>query len=256
MSSYGLFARYYDALTTDISYPARAAYFHGLIHKHLAKPLSEPVLDLACGTGSLTVALAALGFDMIGVDSSADMLAVAMGKPTQSENPILFLRQRMEQLDLFGTIDACVCALDSLNHLPGPEALEKAISRVSLFLSPGGVFVFDMNTPYKHQAVLGDNTFVYEHGSMLCLWRNAYSAVAHKAGPLHKVDISLDFFEKEKDGRYRRTGEAFAEYAYDTAAVENMLAACGLTLVAVYAADTTAPPAADTQRLVYVATKQ
>ena len=253
MSSYGLFARYYDALTEDIAYPARAAYFDALIHKHMDRTPQDAVLDLACGTGSLTVELAALGYDMIGVDASADMLAVAMGKPTSAsaEKAILFLCQRAEQLDLFGTVDACVCALDSLNHLPGRAALKKAIARVSLFLNPGGVFLFDMNTPYKHAHILGDNAFVYEQPTMTCLWRNAYSS----AGDVHKVDITLDFWEHEKDGRYRRTTETFSEYAYEPGVVEQILAECGFTLAAVYEGDTQSPPRADTQRLVYAAVK-
>ncbi|MCL2057315.1 MAG: class I SAM-dependent methyltransferase [Oscillospiraceae bacterium] len=243
MSGYGVFARYYDALTADVDYPARAAYFAGIIRNFC--PGAKLVLDLACGTGSLTYAMAGLGFDMIGVDASGEMLAVGASKGGATAP--LFLCQKAEELDLFGTVDACVCALDSLNHLPGENALRSAIGRVSLFLNPGGVFVFDMNTPYKHTHILANNDFVRESGNVLCAWRNRLDPETGR------VDITLDFFEKTGSGLYRRSAESFSEYCYDTDKISEILREAGLETAAVYEGDTLSPPKHDTQRIVFAA---
>jgi SAM-dependent methyltransferase len=252
LKGYSSFARYYDALTANVDYPARARYFDALIRE--CGGGSCLALDLACGTGSLTFAMRDLGYDMIGVDASEDMLSQAMGKPGFSASgsdakPVLFLRQSMEELDLFGTIGACVCALDSLNHLPGREALRAAISRVSLFLEPGGVFVFDMNTPYKHREILADNSFVYDLEEVFCVWRNSYRPKDDE------VEIALDFFERRKSGRYLRESERFSERAYEADVILDILRECGLTPALQYGDDGFSPPGATTQRIAYAAKK-
>lgn len=246
MSGYGCFAQYYDVLTENVDYPARGAYFDSIIKRE--SPQASLVLDLACGTGRLTYALSALGYDMIGVDASEDMLSVAMAQPVQ-ERQVLFLCQRAEELDLYGTIDACVCALDSLNHLDGEEALRQAIGRVALFLNPGGVFVFDMNTLYKHREVLGDHVFVYEQDQVLCVWRNACMPEDDR------VEITLDFFEHVGKERYVRSTEYITEHCYSSNLIQEILAEYGLSLKAAYAADTLEPPVEATERVVYVAIK-
>jgi len=247
MSGYGVFARYYDILTSDIDYKARAAYFDSIIKR--CCPDAKLVLDLACGTGSLTYALAGLGYDMIGADASEEMLSVAMSKNSGGNHP-LFLRQNAEALDLFGTVDACICALDSLNHLPGEAAFQKAVERVALFLNPGGVFIFDMNTPYKHRNILADNTFVYEHDGLMCVWRNRLHSGSGR------VDIVLDFFERRKNGAYLRETESFSEYCYDTDTVCGFLGNAGLEVSGIYRGDTFMTPEEDTQRIVYAAIKK
>jgi SAM-dependent methyltransferase len=244
MSGYAFFARYYDSLTANVDYPARARYFDALIRR--VCPGASLLLDLACGTGSLTAELAALGYDMIGADASEDMLAAARGK---LPGGVLLLHQRAEELDLYGTIDGCVCALDSLNHLPGEAALQKAIERVSLFLGPGGVFVFDMNTPYKHREILADNAYIYEGRDVFCAWRNALSP------DNDRVEITLDFFVPTARGAYRRETENFCEYAYPPEKITNMLAAAGLEVCAIYEGDTENPPTDTTQRVVFVTRK-
>ena len=134
------------------------------------------VLDLACGTGSLTCRLAERGYEMIGVDQSEEMLAVAAekGRAVQGEKPI-FLHQSMQELDLYGTIDACVCCLDSVNYVTRPADLRRAFQRVHLFLMPGGVFLFDVNTPEKLRNLDGQ-MFMDETDDTYCVWRAEYSA--------------------------------------------------------------------------------
>ena len=148
MSGYSQFARYYDSLTKNVDYSRYADYY-----LELCKRLSHPMgitLDLACGTGSLTLELFRRGVDIYGIDASVSMLSQAREKCMEEGADILFLCQKMQDLDLYGTVDTVICSLDSLNHLPGEAELIKAISKVSFFMNPGGCFLFDMNTLYKH----------------------------------------------------------------------------------------------------------
>ena len=204
---------------------------------------------MACGTGSLSVELSRLGYEVIAVDASEQMLSIAQQKSYDEEQQILFLNQRMETLDLYGTINACVCALDSLNHLTTVSALKKAIARVSLFLEPGGVFVFDMNTPYKHKVLLGDNSYVYEDENTVCVWRN-------QTDDELLTEITLDFFTEQKNGSYKRTGESFCERGYDAELIKTILCECGLRLEALYASDTFEPVCETTDRYIFVAVKE
>ena len=152
------FARYYDSLTADVDYRAKGEYLKKLAEKHGGR--FRLVLDLACGTGSLAVSLARQGVEVIAVDGSQEMLAQAMSKSAGLVPPILYLCQEMTGLDLYGTVDTTLCTLDSLNHLPGKEAIGEVFHRVWLFTEPGGLFLFDMNTPEKHKNRLGGSTFV------------------------------------------------------------------------------------------------
>lgn len=246
MEAYSVFAQYYDALTGNVEYPKRAEYLLALLDRLDHKP--GLTLDLACGTGSLTLELFRRGVDIYGIDSSVEMLSEARAKCADAGADILFLCQKMQALDLYGTVDTVICTLDSLNHLHGREEVQKAFSKVSFFMDPGGWFLFDMNTPYKHEKVLGDNTFVYDMENVYCVWQNRYSS------PLHKVNISLDFFER--DGRvYHRSSEHFAECAYPVEEVREMLAKAGFGEIAVYNELTFDPPEPDSQRLVYAAKK-
>ena len=242
------FARYYDALTANVNYPARARLFDKLLRKYSAgKP--RILLDLACGTGSLSWRFAAMGYEVIGVDASPEMLSIATGKAGlhPAAGQPLFLNQRMEQLDLYGTVDACVCALDSINHLPDTAALQATFARVGMFLAPGGVFAFDVNTRYKHAAVLGNKAYVYEVDGALCVWRNAYS---ERQG---RVDVTLDFFTPEPGGHYRRGIEQLRERIFTHRQLCGALSASGLELQATLAAPTR--PGKPAQRIVYAARK-
>lgn len=248
MASYNEFAPFYDRFIKPVDYKARANYFHSIIKNYIEEQ-QNLLLDLACGTGSLSIELAKLGYDVIAADASPQMLSLAQQKAFDAEQRILFLNQRMETLDLYGTINACVCALDSLNHITDIRALKRAVSRVSLFLEPGGVFVFDMNTPYKHRVLLGDNCYVYEQGDTVCIWRN-------RTDDKLLTEITLDFFTQEENGSYCRTGESFCERAYSAEEVEKILKECGLRLESLYAADSFEPVKEDTDRYIFVAVKE
>ena len=236
MSHYGAFAEVYDILTSNIDYPARAAYFDEAIRRHGGS--RGILLDLGCGTGSLSEELAALGYDVIGVDNSEDMLWAAQRKKLESGRDIA--------LDLYGTVDAAVSALDSLNHLTDYGDFCAAIAKVALFLHPDGIFVFDLNTCYKHREILADNTFVYDYDEVFCAWQNTLLAD-------NVVQMDLAIFAETEDGLYERMEESFAERAYTPEQVAAALSAAGLTVEAVYDEDCFSPPRPDSQRVVYVA---
>lgn len=247
MSGYGNFAHYYDILTGNISYKDRATYFDMLIKKHGGK--NDLLLDLACGTGSLSEEMCRLGYDVIAVDGSEEMLNEALDKKFDSGLNIQYLCQDMTKLDMFGTIDVTICALDSLNHLPDLNAIKQTINRVSLFCEPGGLFIFDVNTPYKHKNVLGNNTFIYDMEDVYCVWQNTYTEEDNR------VEMWLDFFEKQENGSYERYDESFSEIAFDDAVIEKIVADSGMEIVGKYDYDTTEPTKADSEKIVYVAHK-
>lgn len=246
MPAYSDFARFYDLLTDNVEYSQRADYFLQLAAHVGHTP--KLALDLACGTGSFTLEMFRRGIDIYGIDASVEMLSEARQKCWDADMDILFLCQKMQQLDLYGTVDTVFCTLDSLNHLPGEKDLLAAMQKVSFFMDPGGWFFFDMNTPYKHREVLGSNTFVYDFDEVFCVWQNSYSQ------PEHRVEIQIDFFERDEDVYYR-SEETFCERAYDTDTVLRLLKQSGFDTVHVYDELTFDPPREESQRLVYAARK-
>ena len=169
MNSYDFLAGCYDEFTTDVGYSAWADYIEA--HFRRRGLPGKTVLDLACGTGSLTRELAQRGYEMIGVDLSPEMLAEAAETNQDVDGiPPIFLCQSMDKLNLYGTIDACVCCLDSVNYVTDPKKLQKAFERIYLFLMPGGVFLFDINTPEKLRGLDGQ-VFLDETEDAYCVWR-------------------------------------------------------------------------------------
>ncbi len=245
MSSYAAFADYYDQLMQAVDYRKYAEYLDELLQKYDHEP--GIVLDLACGTGNLTLELASRGYDIYGIDASPDMLSQAQTKAAEKGLQILFLCQKMQNIDLYGTINTVFCTMDSLNHLVREEDVIRTFSRVSLFLEKGGLFIFDVNTVYKHREVLASNTFVYDLPDIFCVWRN-------RQMQKNAVQIELDFFVKEDD-RYRRSSECFSERAYEMDDIKDWLNRAGLELLAVYDALSFDRPADDSQRLTVVAGK-
>ncbi|MCC8023435.1 MAG: class I SAM-dependent methyltransferase [Clostridiales bacterium] len=187
MAAYERFAGVYDRLNRAVDYDRYGDYLCGLLARFGV--VEGLVLDLACGTGQMAVRLVRRGYEVIGVDASVDMLCQARETLAAAGADCLLLNQRMEALDLYGTVGGCVCTFDSLNHLPELEAVRAAVERVALFLEPGGVFVFDVNTPFKHEQVLGDRTFVLEDDGCYLVWQNAYDP------DTCTVELTLDLFE-------------------------------------------------------------
>lgn len=245
MSGYQTLAAFYDRFTGDVDYPAMADHLLALFERHGTRP--ETVLDLACGSGSLTVELLRRGVDVIGVDGSADMLLEARDKVAALGGEALFLQQDMRRLDLYGTVNGCVCVLDSVNHLVKTADVGETFRRVSLFVEPGGLFIFDVNTPYKHRQVLADRTFAAEEEGTVCLWQNRL------IDRTCEIETVLDFFEEQPDGSYLRGTDAVRERAYALPTLQRLLKQAEFTPLAVYGAGTLLPPEPDCRRWVIVA---
>ncbi len=243
---YNIFAAYYDKLTQNINYAARAAYFDGLIRANMQVNPNTILLDMGCGTGSLTVKLAHYGYDMIGMDGSQEMLSTALGKGGEH---IQYICQDFQSMDLFGTVNVVICALDGLNHLTDYQALEETFRRISLFTEPGGLFLFDVNTPYKHQQILANHTFVYDLEDIFCVWQNFT-----QEDPLC-TEMVLDFFVPQ--GKlYQRQQESFQERAWPDEVLQELLKRYGYDCLAVYGGDTLNPLQETDERAVYVARKK
>jgi SAM-dependent methyltransferase len=218
MSSYGPLARWYDSLTGDVPYESFADFYEQIFSRR-TRPV-KTVLDLACGTGTLTWILAARGYEMIAVDASPDMLSVAAEKAgeTACAVPPLFLCQDLTELDLYGTVDAAVCSLDGVNYLP-PEELPEVLRRLHLFLEPGGLLVFDINTPERLRSLDGE-LFVDETEDVLCLWRAEFDE--DEQALLYGMDIFT-----RTGALWRREEEEHVEYAHVPQGLKLLLECAG-----------------------------
>lgn len=237
----------YDRLMADADYPKRTAELLRLFEKYDRKPAL--LLDLACGTGGFSNEMAKRGIQVIGVDISPEMLSIAGSRSRELGLEILYLCQNAAELDLYGTVDGAICCMDSLNHITDYKTLCRAIKRVSLFLEPGRLFVFDVNTLYKHKTVLGNNTFVLEENGVYCVWDNEYDAGRHI------TTATLDFFAEQPDGRYERSGDTVEERYYSPALLKKAISAAGLEIVSVCGEFTDCAPQKECERAVYITRK-
>lgn len=247
MSSYFEFARFYDILTSNIPYNKRAAYFDELIKSHSGKA-GGILLDLACGTGSMSIELERLGYDVIGVDSSSSMLTVATSKKDEDSN-IMYLCQDMRELNLFGGVDITICALDGFNHIVDEDDLLGTFKRINMFTNPNGLLIFDVNTIHKHRHILGDNTFVQDYDEVYCVWNNSFNEEDSS------VDINLDIFEYV-DGCYYRHEENFKERAYSQEMLNKMLKNAGFSVEYIYDLDSFDSAHENSEKIIYVARKE
>lgn len=226
MNGYSVLAKYYDTFTQNIDYEKLALKYIRILNKF---GISDGLIfDLACGTGNISLPLRRAGYDVTGIDLSREMLSVASFKASaEGINDILFLNQDMRELDLFGTYNAAICALDGLNHLLKPQDLLRTFKRVSLFLNSGGIFVFDINSPKRFEHEYSNNTFVYESEDVFCTWQNKFSK---RTGICR---FHLVFFEK--NGLvYNRSDEFISERLYSIKEMEEYLSQAGFEVVAVY----------------------
>lgn len=221
--SYGYFASVYNELTENVDYEKIADRIDSLLPE---ASKNGTVLDLGCGTGTLAFLLEKKGYDVIGIDKSEDMLSAAFSKKFQTGSDVLFLCQDLSDLDLFGTASNAVCTLDTLNHIESEEVIEAFFKKVSLFLEMNGLFLIDMNTPYKHREVLGDNTFVYDADSVYCVWQNTYEKNKKRT----QIDLDL-FIKNDDDDTYLRQTESFFEYEYEPQVITSLLEKSGFTVL-------------------------
>lgn len=248
-TGYETFSQYYDSLTENVDYKSRSQYFHKLIQKH-KKSSGEVLLDLACGTGSMSEEMCRLSYDVIGADYSCGMLSRAMDKKLESGLPVQYICQDMRALELYGAADAVICTLDSMNHLSSFEDVKTVFRKVYDNMETGGVFIFDMNTPYKHREILGDNVYIYDTDDVYCVWENSFEAIDNT------VNIRLDFFELGEDGKYSRSCEEITEHAYEPELIWKELEKTGFEVIGCYHADTEEKLHDKSERMVFVVRKQ
>ncbi|MCI9284025.1 MAG: class I SAM-dependent methyltransferase [Lachnospiraceae bacterium] len=226
----------------DIPYEKWCDYVTGLLKEHgVEKGL---VLDLGCGTGKLTRMLAGRGYDMIGVDCSGEMLELAAQQ--NEDGRILYLQQDMREFELYGTVRAIVSICDSMNYLMEYEELVQVLRLANNYLDPGGIFIFDMNTPYKYREVLGEQTIAENREEGSFIWENYFD----EEQGINEYDLTL--FIREEDGRYQKYEETHFQRAYDQQTIKKAIEEAGLKLAAIYEACEREAPKEDSERMYFV----
>jgi len=247
MSAYEALAGVYDGLTEDVDYVRRADYIERLFQK--SRIPVHTVLDLACGTGTMTAILTRRGYELIAVDASADMLAMAMEKAVDlaGEKPV-FLNQSMPELDLYGTVDAAICCLDSINYLTRPRDVQRTFQRLRLFIAPGGLLVFDINTPCKLQGLDGQ-VWLDEGEDVYCVWRTEFekrSRLCH---------YWMDIFTRGEEDVWHRDFEEHHQRAYEVEELRRWLEEAGFTQIRTYGDCKMRSPSQQEQRIYFTAVR-
>lgn len=247
MHSYENLAESYDKFTTDVDYIKWADYYEKLFS--LFNINVQTILDLACGTGSLSMILAHRGYELIGVDGSSEMLAIANQKAYEMEDKRpMFLCQAMEELDLYGTVDAAVCSLDSLNYLMSTDALDRTVARLRFFIRPGGLFLFDLNTAYKFQNMDGQ-VFLRDDEDHYCVWTASYDEETHTCR------MMMDLFDRRGD-LWERSYEEHVERLHTIDEVKKALHSNGFRLLATFDELSELPVSETSERVFYVALRE
>lgn len=244
MDAYTSFAAVYDTFMDNIPYEEWKSYLEELLKEYGMQ--DGLVLDLGCGTGTMTELLAADGYDMIGVDNSEEMLEIAREKQIKSGHEILYLLQDMREFELYGTVRAIVSICDSMNYLEDHEDLVQVLKLANNYLDPKGVFIFDMNTVYKYREQLGEQTIAENREESSFIWENYFD----EAEMVNEYDLTL--FIREEDGRYSKYEETHYQKAFEISEVKEAVKEAGMELVAVYDAFTRKPPREDSDRVYFV----
>lgn len=242
MSSYQTFAEFYDRLTENVDYKVRSEYISNFFSRYGKN--EKTVLDLACGTGSISKYLAEKNYNVIGIDLSDEMLIQANSKEISNA---LFVKGDITDFKLLERVNYCVCSLDSINHLNDIKDVENCFNCVYESLNTDGIFVFDINTLYKHENILADNTFVFDEEDFFLSWDNEYLGDG-------VVRILLDFFVFNGNN-YDRYSEEFCEKAYSINSVISVLEKTGFSVIGVYDDLTENSPEEDSERVYFVVTK-
>ena len=245
MEAYTSFAAVYDMFMDNIPYEEWAAYLISLLKEHGID--DGLVLDLGCGTGSLTEILAREGYDMTGIDISPDMLQIAMEKRAESGHDILYLLQDMREFELYGTVRAIVSICDSMNYLLEPGDLVQTLRLVNNYLDPEGLFIFDLNTEYKYREIRGESTIAEDREESSFLWDNSYDEEER----INEYRLSL--FIREKEDLYRKYQETHYQRAYTLDEVKDAIRQAGMEFVAAYDAFTRNAPREDSERIYVIA---
>ena len=245
MEAYTSFARVYDTFMDNIPYEEWGKYLTALLEEY--NVTEGLVLDLGCGTGTMTELLAAKGYDMIGVDYSEDMLEIAMEKREASGHDILYLLQDMREFELYGTVGAVISICDSVNYITEEEDLEEVFRLVNNYLDPKGVFIFDFKTLYNYQTILGDRTIAEKREECSFIWDNYY----YEEEKINEYELTL--FIRDEGDMYRKFEEIHYQKAYTLEEMIRLVKASGLEFVAAYDAFTKNAPDEKSERIYMVA---
>ncbi len=245
MNSYEALAPFYDLLNGSVDYEKWADRIAAVFSENGIEKGSI-VLDAACGTGKMTVELAKRGYDMIGTDLSPEMLNEARNAAYDNDLEILYLLQDLTKLDLFGTVKAITCCLDSLNYLRDNKSLKTFFDLADNYIEPDGLLVFDMNAKAKFENVYGENCYVLEEENVFLTWQNFYSPKTRDCR------FVLDIFEKKKSGAYQRLHEEQTEHYFPRKTVEKMLLESGFEILSVSGDFNGTPADEKTERLYYI----
>ena len=265
MESYTDFAEVYDEFMDETPYEAWCERIIRLIEQYgITKPYSELdaegkseeelallsernlILDLGCGTGTLTEMLASLGYDMMGIDMSYDMIQIAMEKREESGNDIMYLCQDMRELELYCTVGTILCTCDSINYLLKPEEIVETLKRVNNYLYPKGLFIFDFNTDYKYREVIGNTTIAENREDCSFIWDNYYDMESS----INEYDLTI--FVKEEEDLFRRFNEVHYQRGYSYGDMLNLVEKAGLEFVCALDSDNDGPVTVTTERVVMV----
>lgn len=282
MEAYTGFAQVYDTFMDDTPYEEWCAYLVELLEKYRESGAAasaernddcvinenlqqehndnagtkenlrqeqNTILDLGCGTGTLTELLARRGYDMIGIDNAADMLEIALDKRTASGLDILYLQQDMRDFELYGTVGAVVSVCDSINYLLEEEDVVQTFRLVNNYLYPGGLFIFDFNTVYKYQEVIGDVTIAENREACSFIWDNYY----HEAEEVNEYDLTIFVREDGQTDTYRRFQETHYQRGYRLEQMKEYLGQAGLAFVEAVDADTHGAVTGTSERIYVVA---
>lgn len=261
MEAYGDFAGVYDELMDNTPYLLWGERLDSLIRKYgVSKPERDAeelldsernlVVDLGCGTGTLTELMYGKGYDMIGVDVSEAMLNIAMGKKEKSGDEILYLLQDMRELELYSTVGTVYSVCDSLNYVLEEEELLAVFSLVNNYLFPGGIFIFDFNTDYKYREVIGNTTIAENREDCSFIWENFYDPEEE----INEYDLTV--FVREEEECFRRFTETHFQRGYTPEQMRRLVERAGMTVLEMRDADTGEAVTAESERIYVVAKEQ
>lgn len=254
MASYGGFASVYDLFMDETPYEAWSSYIKGILKE--AGINQGIILDLGCGTGTLTEALAQAGYDMIGVDYSEEMLSVAMDKKAASGLDILYLCQDMRRFELYGTVAAAVSICDSINYITEPEELLQVFSLVNNYLDPGGIFLFDFNTDYKYREIIGDAVIAENREEGSFIWENSYDEESR----INEYDLTVfkpaDAKGAGENRLFEKIEEVHYQKGYELAEIKELIEKSGMIFEKALDADTHEAVTKQSERIYVLAREQ
>ena len=247
MEAYTNFAEVYDTFMDNIPYEKWAEYLHEIMEEYNIR--EGTLLELGCGTGNMTEQLASMGYDMIAVDNSEDMLELAMEKRLKTGHDILYLLQDMQSFELYGTVKAVVSVCDSVNYVTDEAELKEVFRLVNNYLDPRGIFIFDFNTEYKYREILGDRVIAEERDECSFIWDNYYN----EQDKINEYELTLFVQSKEDPELYRKYQEVHYQRAYTLEKIKTLIEKAGLRYIAAYDAYTKKAPMYTSGRICVIA---